>query len=310
MRPELEIDTPSDATAAAVRTLAEAATTTDGTAPLSEQPLLNLRTDSADLTHAVVRIDGNVAGYAQINRGGDPASAELVVHPNHRRQGIGTMLLRTAIRDARLPARSGAPGRRSGTLHVWAHGYIDAAQHFATATGWEPVRELRVLERPLALDEQAPSIPDGLTLRPATPSDDAAWLTLNSQAFADHPEQGRMTQGDLDARRAEAWFDATGLQFLEPTEGGAPVGFIWTKVPPETPTEGEIYVVGVDPSAQGHGLGKVLTSIGLAHLAAAGCDTVVLYVDGDNAAAVRTYDALGFTRRATDVQLGESPATS
>ncbi|SDS90717.1 mycothiol synthase [Paraoerskovia marina] len=305
MRPDLEIGPPDDATATAVRTLAAAAAAADGVPPLSEQPLLNLRTDSADLTHAVVRVGDDVVGYAQVDRGADPASAELVVHPDHRRRGLGTTLLRTAVRDARLPARSGAPGRRSGRLHVWAHGYVPAAQAFAAALGWEPVRDLRILERALSPADSDPQFPDGLRLRTARPNDDAAWLDLNSRAFADHPEQGRTTQADLDARRAEAWFREDGLRLLVPDDG-APLGFIWTKVDPENPSEGEIYVVGVDPAAQGRGLGRALTIAGLAQLAARGCTTAVLYVDGDNAAAVHTYAALGFDARATDVQLAPS----
>lgn len=304
MRPDLDIDTPDDATAAAIRDLAAAAAATDGTPPLSEQPLLSLRTDSADLTHAVVRADGAVVGYAQVDRRGDPASAELVVHPKYRRQGIGTMLLLTAVRDARLPARSGAPGRRSGELRVWAHGFVDAARGFAAAQGWTTVRDLRVLELSLDAALPDPAIPADLRLRPvADPEDDAALLALNARAFADHPEQGRLSQADLEARRSEPWFDPAGLRLLEPADGGAPVGFIWTKIDPAEPTEGEIYVVGVDPTAQGRGLGRLLTSAGLRLLATSGCSTAVLYVDGDNDAAVRAYDALGFTPRATDVQL-------
>ncbi|CAM5347176.1 Mycothiol acetyltransferase [Streptomyces californicus] len=46
-------------------------------------------------------------------------------------------------------------------------------------------------------------------------------------------------------------------------------------------------MVGVLPDAQGGGLGKALTSIGLHHLASDGLPTAMLYVDADNTAAVR-----------------------
>ena len=49
---------------------------------------------------------------------------------------------------------------------------------------------------------------------------------------------------------------------------------------------GEVYVVGVRPDAQGGGLGKALTAIGLRHLAAQGLPTAMLYVDADNTAAL------------------------
>ena len=65
--------------------------------------------------------------------------------------------------------------------------------------------------------------------------------------------------------------------------------------------------MGVDPSAQGRGLGKMLTSIGIASLADRLADretpaepTVLLYVESDNVAAVRTYQRLGFTTYSVD----------
>ncbi|GII98462.1 mycothiol synthase [Sediminihabitans luteus] len=306
---------PLDApTAAQVRALADAAERADGVAPLSEQPLLRLGTDSELLTHVVVRSAGQVVGYAQVDRGGDDASAEIVVHPEHRRRGTGRTLLRTAVRDARLPAYSGTPGQHGKALHVWAHGDLPPAQGLAAAEGLVVVRELLRLGLDLAPDRPRPQVPPGYVVRPFVPgADDAAWLALNARAFAHHPEQGRTTLDDLRARQHEDWFDASGFWLLERADGTL-AGFHWTKVPAgQTPApdgrvpEGEVYVVGVDPDAQGQGLGAVLTEVGLAHLART-CVRAVLYVDGDNTAAVRTYERAGFARDAVDVQYG--PATT
>ena len=81
------------------------------------------------------------------------------------------------------------------------------------------------------------------------------------------------------------------------------LGFHWTKVHPPAgsdPALGEVYVVGIDPVEQGRGLGRVLTLAGVRHLVDAGLSAVLLYVEADNAAAVHTYDRLGFTRFHTD----------
>jgi mycothiol synthase len=67
------------------------------------------------------------------------------------------------------------------------------------------------------------------------------------------------------------------------------------------PPLGEVYIVGVDPSEQGRGLGPALTLAGLRSLQARGLSEVLLYVDEDNVAAVKTYARLGFERHATDV---------
>jgi mycothiol synthase len=77
------------------------------------------------------------------------------------------------------------------------------------------------------------------------------------------------------------------------------VGFHWTKVHNEA--TGEVYVVGVDPSERGRGLGKALTLVGLQHLRDVGLARVILYVDESNLSAVRLYRDLGFERTGLDV---------
>ena len=62
-----------------------------------------------------------------------------------------------------------------------------------------------------------------------------------------------------------------------------------------------MYVVGVVPQAQGRGLGRLLTVLGIRHLQRQGVDAVMLYVDAENTPAVNLYRALGFTRWDTDV---------
>src|SRR5699024_11769354 len=112
---------------------------------------------------------------------------------------------------------------------------------------------------------------DSFTIRRFIPGDDdAAWLALNATAFADHPEQGQLTQADLDARKAEDWFDPAGFFIAEDAEA-IPVGFHWTKIPVGA-TAGEVYAVGVHPAAQGTGLGKALTIYGMKHLAGSGLE--------------------------------------
>lgn len=304
----------------AVRDLAAAAEAHDGVAPLSEQPLLNLGTDAEWITHVVAHTtSGSTVGYVQIDRSGETASAELVIHPEHRRNGHGRVLLRTAERDATLPSRSGEPGQHGKQLRVWAHGDLEPAREFARAAGLRPVRELLFLARPLAGADgvpEAPAAPAGYHLRAFRPgADDTAWLRVNARAFATHPEQGRMSLDDLRARQAEPWFDPEGFFLLVPdepapdeapgTDGADPVAFQWTKTEPGQPDEardGEIYALGVDPDHQGKGFGRLMTEVGLVHLARSGATRAVLYVEGDNTPALATYERAGFARAAVHVQ--------
>ncbi|WP_374694108.1 mycothiol synthase [Cellulomonas fimi] len=290
---------PDDAAASQVRGLAARAHEVDGVAPLSEQPLLRLADAAAPVVHLTARTPaGELVGYAQVDT--ETASAELVVDPAHRRRGTGRALLDAARTHTATATGTG--------LKVWAHGDLPAARAFAAMTGLVVVRELRKLRLDLAsrTDATRRPLPAGTTLRAFVPGqDEEAWRRVNARAFAHHPEQGRLTVADVQAREREPWFDPEG--FLLAERDGVLVGSVWTKVHPagteaDEPV-GEIYVVGVDPDAQGTGLGGALTSAGLDHLASRGLATVVLYVDADNTAAVRTYDAQGFVRAATDVML-------
>ncbi|MEV4920509.1 mycothiol synthase [Streptomyces tirandamycinicus] len=263
----------------------------DGVQAVSEQGRLYLRHGRREgVRHFVLTVAGDLRGYAQLE-GADPVeapAAELVVHPAHRGRGHGR-----ALGNALL----GASGKR---LRMWAHGGKSAARHLAQVLGLTLFRELRQLRRPLSpLDISEPVLPDGVTVRTFVPGrDDAAWLAVNAAAFAHHPEQGSITQRDLDDRKEEAWFDPKGFFLAE--RGGEIVGFHWTKLHAEDQL-GEVYVLGIRPDAQGTGLGKALTAIGLRHLAAQGVPTAMLYVDADNPAALRVYERLGFTTHEVDL---------
>ncbi|MCX4990017.1 MULTISPECIES: mycothiol synthase [unclassified Streptomyces] len=273
-----------------LRLLSEAART-DGQQAVSEQGRLQLKGGSRDgVRHLLLTLGDELVGYAQLEDT-DPVeapAAELVVHPAHRGHGHGRALGSAMLHES---------GKR---LRVWAHGGHSAARHLAQVLGLTLFRELRQMRRPLeGLDLPEPKLPDGVTVRTFVPGqDDAAWLAVNAAAFAHHPEQGSLTQRDLDDRTAEPWFDPAG--FFLAFRGDELVGFHWTKVHAEEGL-GEVYVLGVRPGSQGGGLGKALTTIGLRHLAAQRMPTAMLYVDADNKAAVTVYERLGFVTHETDL---------
>ncbi|WP_030906857.1 mycothiol synthase [Streptomyces sp. NRRL F-5126] len=285
------LDALTPAQADAVLGLLADAASSDGMQAVSEQGRLQLRGGHRQgVRHLLLTAGDDVVGYAQLEDT-DPVeapAAELVVHPSRRGRGHGR-----ALGDALLAAS----GRR---LRLWAHGGKPAARHLAQVLGLTLFRELRQMRRPLTPDDAPePYIPAGVSIRTYLPGrDDAAWLAVNAAAFAHHPEQGGMTQRDLDDRKAEPWFDPKGFFLAE--RGGELVGFHWTKVH-AAERLGEVYVVGIRPDAQGGGLGKALTAIGLRHLAAEGLPTAMLYVDADNEAAVGVYEGLGFTTHETDL---------
>jgi mycothiol synthase len=285
--------------------LASAAAGADGVAPLSEDVLLQVRHGSTPPARDIEVATGGPAerdqvmvGYAHMDAPDDAGqdgdiTAELVIHPAHRRRGYGTSLLGRVLELA-----------DGHGVRIWAHGDLPGTAALASKSGLTRIRALFQLRMALAgAPDTDPVFPAGVTVRTFVPgADEAAWLGVNQRAFAHHPEQGSWTIKDLRLREEEPWFDPDGFFLAE--RDGRIVGFHWTKV--HQPDDGaapigEVYVVGVDPGQQGGGLGRALTLTGLAHLRRIGLAEVMLYVDEDNTAAVKMYTALGFGRWSTDV---------
>lgn len=285
--------------AAAVAALTAAATAADGVAPIGENTLLHL--DDGD-SLLVTAADGTLVAFAHLGAPDADGSrgAELVVHPGRRRQGIGTRLVEELV------AWTGA------TLRVWAHGDHAGAAAIAERLGFTRVRELWKMRLRLA-DAQLPEpvFPNGVTVRSFRVGvDEPEFLRVNNAAFDWHPEQGGWGIEQVRLREAEPWFDAEGFLLAVDAEDRL-LGYHWTKVhADEQPPVGEVYVLGVDPGAQGMRLGSALTLAGLRYLRARGLDTVILYVESDNAAAIRVYEALGFSRWDVDVAYQHDPAGS
>ena len=265
------------------------ATAADGVAPFSEvfeQALVDATLHHTHLTTENPDTPGEVVGLAGIAPDG---SAELFIHPDFRRRGLGTELARRV-----LATRPDAG--------LWAHGNLPAAQALATSLGLESTRELLVMSLSgELLSGTELELPEGmreLTLEQASEEFgreqvELDWLRVNNEAFSWHPEQGGWDTARLHRAMDTEWFDPAGVLFLYGGEKAEELaGFMWTKVHPSG--EGEIYVVGLASAFRGKGLGGALVQMGLVHLRQVGVPKVVLYVEADNAPAVRRYEQLGF----------------
>ncbi len=276
------------------RAVIAAAEAADGASPVSDQAMLaatqGLRSllSFTEPTSPAESVAIGVVGQGEV---------DLVVRPDARGRGVGTAALDALLR------------REEGELKAWAHGENPAAEALLRSAGFAPVRSLFRMSLDPALlprdgrDPLAVPAPEGFALRafdPEEPDDADAWVRVNAAAFAEHPEQGRITDADFSLMREEAWFDPADLILLADlgaaSEGNVLAGSTWIKtVREESGVECELYAVGVHPDYAGRGLGRLLLDVTLARMAEHAPDRVTLYVDGDNERAVRMYETAGFT---------------
>jgi mycothiol synthase len=216
---------------------------------------------------------------------------DIAVAPDSRGRGAGAALVEAVLAE------------EPGELTAWSHADHPAAAALARRFGFSATRALWVMTRD-AGPVEVPHV-EGVTIRRYLVSDADEVVRVNAAAFAHHPDQGSMDAANLAERMAEPWFDPAGLLVADT---GPPqhrlVAFHWTKQ--HSPDLGEVYVVAVDPAAQGRGLGKAVTAAGLAHLASRGVRRIILYVESDNERAVATYSHLGFAHTSTHVQYARS----
>ena len=235
-------------------------------------------------------------GYAHLDAD-EPAegvSAEVVVHP-----------------DAPPPRASGAPSsprcarRRGRSAAALVARAPRGGARFAAADGFTSVRELWQMRRPLGADAPplAPvSLPDGFAARAFEPGrDEQTWLAVNARAFAHHPEQGRLTlrrparadggavvrPGRLHPRRA-----GRRRRRRRSRRSTGPRCTVTTAAC--TRRSGRCTWSGSTRRTRGAAWAGAVTLAGAAPPAGLGLAEAMLYVDGDNAAAMRDLHGAGF----------------
>jgi oligoendopeptidase F len=277
----------------------EAAT---GRRPLSDQSWLDLvATSEREQTPLAVHAhqDGRLIGHAQLGRTNESWSLELVLHPDLVADERLDLIATLVGEATRTVATHGG-----GTVYWWASDVDSSVQQLAESLGVLTGRTLHQMRVDLPLDDSAVASAhlDQLPTRSfAVGRDEAAWLEVNNAAFQSHAEQGGWDEATLRQRELEPWFDPEG--FLLHERDGRLAGFCWTKIHPPTSADdslGEIYVIAVHPDFHRAGLGRALTVAGLVSLAGRGVRTGMLYVDGENAAAIALYRSIGFAVHHTD----------
>ena len=316
----------ADRARAGVKELLAAAAKADGVDAFSEQFVLGLDDARVNHRHFIATEDDTVVGVLA----SDGSAAEMAVAPAARRRGIATQLVRAAgVADVwahgNLPPARGFAA--AADMHATRELLVMAVE------GTELQKSADAAEQ-RAGDGIFLNYTESVEKWGAEHVD-AEWLRVNNDAFDWHPEQGGWDSVRLDRAREVSWYDPADVILLwasavsgetpdagngetadagnvetadagnvETTDAGnvettdAPrlMGFHWTKWhTEETPAFGEVYVVGLASDYRGGGRGGPLISAGLRRLVEKGARRVILYVEGDNEAAVKAYEKLGFS---------------
>jgi len=218
--------------------------------------------------------DGVVLGVVTLSSG---AHVELLalVHPDHRRKGIGRALLEAARAECRR--------RGLGRVLMVSEESSCAGPSFAQVTGGR----YRFSEHLMEVEPATASLPsapleESMTLREADAGDSKRLSHLFSVCF-DDPEERRLEQistwlRDPEQRIYVGWLEGQAIAVLRAASNGATA---------------DLNTFGVHPAFRGRGLGRQMLESVLRGLLGEG-ETVRIEVQTDNDKALSLYLSCGF----------------
>jgi mycothiol synthase len=206
------------------------------------------------------------------------------VHPERRRQGLGTFLLGWGLAAGRA-LLAGTPSDRPRALCVASESLGDAAVRLYQQHGLAHEFGELVMRRELAaLPEATP--PLDITLETWAPELAEQFFAAYDASFRERPGFPGWSAAEWTEWATEDDEFLPGASLLA-RRGGEPVGFVVCSA-------GWIVQVGVRPQDRGRGLGAALVAEALRRLRTAGMAEVLLDVNVNNPRAARLYERLGF----------------
>ena len=221
----------------------------------------------------------------------------LVVDPGARRRGIGRLLVAAGMEIER---RRGRPELLVAPIvdNAGALAFLEACGFRHHSSVWEFVL-------PGEVDVPPPQVPDGMTLRAYERVRDIDTLmNVANAAFVDHPTPLVFERRDVELSETEPEFEPADIVLL--VRADAPddaIGFCMVDRIREEDrlVAGDVTLVGVEPSEQGHGHGRELLRWGIQRLREASVPRLTLSVNVTNQRALLLYELTGFVR------VGERP---
>lgn len=236
---------------------------------------------------------GEVIGYESIFIVHDNGRFDIdgYVHPAHKNKGIGTHLLRLV--EARVRQRI---DEIEPSAQVWmeanTYGTNMLSQQLFEAEGYTLARRFWRMEIDLDAPPEAPTWPDGITIRTAVVGQDEfdIYKTVHD-AFADHWGSAPFTYEDWQKGLFETAFFDPSLWFMA-MDGSTVAGVTLCRVLPDQ--SGWINSVGVRREYRKRGIASTLLRHAFAEFYKRGQRNIGLGVDAESLTdATRVYERVG-----------------
>jgi mycothiol synthase len=219
------------------------------------------------------------------------------VHPDHRRRGLGTALIRA--QRARLAEEFETDPRIGPREHrAYALDEEVADRALYAAEGFVPIRFGFEMRRFLTGSLPRHDLPEGIELRPAAEADYRAIYDADNEAFEDHWGHRAPVEGDFQVRFFAP--DANPSIWAVAWDGDRVAGVVMNAIFREENEalgihRGWLEHVSVPRAYRGRGIAKALCAESFRILRAQGIDEAWLGVDAANpTGALGLYEGLGF----------------
>jgi len=219
------------------------------------------------------------------------SGTSIYVHPDHRRQGIGSALAERLHQHL----------TEVGAVRTRAFVHPDGLE-FARNRGYDGTRQVHYAGLDLSVLPEQPPTPDGIELVTMDQLDPRQAYVADSVASLDEPGDSPLDSIDYDSWLEEIW-NAPGLDkslSIAALAGDEVACFTAVETDSDRAWSG---MTGTIPSYRGRGLAKLVKSVALRRCAAAGITAAYTSNDDENAPMLAINNWLGYRRVQTEMGL-------
>lgn len=242
----------------------------------------------------VAEVGGTLLGYGvALEQPSRRCTMYVVVHPAHRRKGLGSQLLELTLKRAQELG--------SKNILVYANDHNSASNFFLKHHGFVPVGSSGAMKAPASIQITPFEFPPGFTLkRYSEINDTSILLAALDDCYLDmwgHQHNDKRTEEEIQSPRFLKYYDADDILLLFDSKN-AVSGICSLKPEGKRDENGNkvdlLDAPGVIKEYRELGYQRQLVIAGIQHLRKKGTRSITLEFWGDNENALSIYRALGF----------------